>query len=71
MNTKQCKGCKHWMTLSGLNVNACHYSLHTDELRVRDGDHCLSYEPDINEKQKAVWPEYPSCKSTRSGYAKK
>lgn len=71
MNTKQCEGCKHWMFLSGLGINACHYLLHTEEPRSRNGDRCLSYEPENNEEQKAVWPEYPSCKSTTLGYTRK
>ena len=70
MNTKQCKGCKHWRRMSGLNCNACHYRLDTDESAKKDADgKCLCYAPRTKRRGKTVWREYPTGASPLTGYA--
>lgn len=69
MNTKQCKGCKHWRRMSGLNCNACHYRLDTDEGVKKDQGQCLCYAANTKQKKRKVFREYPTGASTLAGYA--
>lgn len=42
--TRQCKDCAYWRTLSSANGlgKCCHYLLDTKRMRQRDGERCLS-----------------------------